>query len=361
MPKILIAGGGSGGHVAPAIAIAEVLAERSYDVLIAHSTRAIDTKMIVKTSFASTTIPAKPLSFNPLKFLAFCSGFLRSISETKRLIRTNGIECVVATGGFVAAPALFAAKAVGVPTILLNFDNPPGKANSLARRWADTVLSTVAWSGANAKRVPPPLRACTISKNDQRSNKLLLGLDPNKLTLLVTGASQGARSINALIPKLAATSPHCFLNWQILHLAGPDNATEVEKAYQESSVAYMVLAFTNEMGKVWGAADLAITRGGANTIAEIAFNAVPSIVLPYPYHNDDHQRTNAQPLAAYGGILIKTDHKNLDENIRDAGQALLSLLSDHHLRFEMQQSLALEAPINGAAVIADDIIEKLHS
>ena len=84
MPKILIAGGGSGGHVAPAIAIAEALGERSCDVLIAHSTRAIDVKMIVNTPFASTTLPAKPLSLLPHMFLAFCIGFVRSVSETKK-------------------------------------------------------------------------------------------------------------------------------------------------------------------------------------------------------------------------------------------------------------------------------------
>ena len=356
MPKILIAGGGSGGHVAPAIAIAEALEERSCDVLIAHSTRAIDVKMIVKTPFASTTLPAKPLSFLPQRFIAFCIGFVRSVSETKKLIRTNDIACVVATGGFVAAPALFAARTLRVPTTLLNFDKPAGKANSLARRWADTVLSTVEWNNASAKRVPPPLRLCTIANGDQRTNKLELGLDPNKMTLLVTGASQGAGTINSLIPKLTKVAPQSFMNWQILHLAGPDKSDEVERAYQESSVSHVVLAFTNEMGKVWGAADLAITRGGANTIAEIACNAVPSIVLPYPYHDDDHQRTNAETLASIGGVVIETDHKTLEANLEYVGPTILALLDNHHRRFEMQQALSLEAPINGASVIADLII-----
>jgi len=110
------------------------------------------------------------------------------------------------------------------------------------------------------------------------------------------------------------------------------------------------------MGKVWGAADLAITRGGANTIAEIACNAVPSIVLPYPYHDDDHQRTNAETLASIGGVVIETDHKTLEANLEYVGPTILALLDNHHRRFEMQQALSLEAPINGAPVIADTII-----
>ncbi len=356
MPNVLIAGGGSGGHVAPAIAIAESLQTRSCEALIVHSTRAIDRKMVQETSFQSTSISAKPLSKSPYGFVQFCVGFLRSAQQTKSLIRKHNLKCVIATGGFVAAPAIWAANRIGIPTILMNFDTPAGKANRLASRWSDTVLSTVEWNEVDAELVPPPLRACSISNKDQRTNNIALGLDPKKMTLLVTGASQGADTINELIPALASAAPNLFINWQILHLAGEGKSQSVEKAYQKTSVAHLVLPFTNEMGKYWGAADLAITRGGANTIAEIAYNAVPSVVLPYPYHDDDHQRTNTEPLASLGGVVIETDHKTLDANLRDAGQTVLSLLSNHHERFEMQQALTLKAPINGASVIADTVL-----
>ncbi|MBC8203590.1 MAG: UDP-N-acetylglucosamine--N-acetylmuramyl-(pentapeptide) pyrophosphoryl-undecaprenol N-acetylglucosamine transferase [Planctomycetes bacterium] len=360
MPNVLIAGGGSGGHVAPAIAIAQALKVRECDAIIAHSTRAIDRKMVDETAFQATALSAKPLSLSPLGFAQFCCGFLRAARQTKSLIREHKLKCVVATGGFVAAPALWAASRLNVPTILMNFDTPAGKANKLASRWTDTVLSTVAWDEVDATIVPPPLRACSISTHDQRTNNIALGLDPKKMTLLVTGASQGAGTINDLIPALASAAPNVFLNWQILHLAGEGKAHSVEKAYQQSAVAHLVLPFTNEMGRCWGAADLAVTRGGANTIAEIAFNAVPSVVLPYPYHDDDHQRSNAEPLAALGGVVIETDYKALDTNIRGAGRTILSLLRDHHQRFEMQQALTFEAPINGASVIADAVLSAIE-
>ncbi len=353
MPNVLIAGGGSGGHVAPAIAIAESLKDNSCDVFIAHSTRAIDHRMVEETSFQTTSLSANPLSLSSFGFIKFCIGFLRSASQTKKYIRLHDIKCVIATGGFVAAPALWAASQLGVPTILMNFDKPPGKANKLASRWTDSILSTVEWDDVHAQIVPPPLRACSISQHDQRANNIDLGLDPKKMTLLVTGASQGAGTINELIPRLALVSPNLFMNWQILHLAGEGKTTFVETAYQETSVAHLVLPFTKEMGKFWGAADLAVTRGGANTIAEIAFNAVPSVVLPYPYHDDDHQRTNAEPLETLGGVVIETDYKEIDANLQNAGQTILSLLSNHQQRFEMQQALTFEAPINGASVIAD--------
>ncbi|MDP7008772.1 MAG: UDP-N-acetylglucosamine--N-acetylmuramyl-(pentapeptide) pyrophosphoryl-undecaprenol N-acetylglucosamine transferase [Phycisphaerales bacterium] len=359
MPNILIAGGGSGGHVAPAIAVGEALVERDCDVLLAHSTRRIDVELIHETAFEATPLRAMPLSLTPLGFWSFCIGFLRAANKTKRLIQTRDIRCVVATGGFVAAPALWAAHRMQIPTVLLNFDRPAGKANKLASRWADQVLSTVAWEHVNAQLVPPPLRRCTISKDDQRKNRVALGLDPSLMTLIVTGASQGAETLNELVPALATKAPTVFKNWQIFHLSGPNKAVEVRDAYEKSGVKFVVQEFTHEMGAVWGAADFAITRGGANTIAEIAFNAVPSIVLPYPFHTDDHQRTNALPLADLGGVLIETDHTSLHGNIHEGGQRIVALLQNHEQRFKMQQALALEAPINGASVIADAVLSSI--
>jgi UDP-N-acetylglucosamine--N-acetylmuramyl-(pentapeptide) pyrophosphoryl-undecaprenol N-acetylglucosamine transferase len=361
MSNVLIAGGGSGGHVAPAIAIAEALRIRSCDVLIAHSTRAIDQQMVHETAFQAISLSAKPLSLSPIGFIKFCRGFLQAARQTKSLIREHNLKCVIATGGFVAAPALWAASQMNVPTVLINFDKPAGKANKLASRWTDTILSTVGWDEVDAKIVPPPLRACSISNRDQRTNSLELGLDSKKMTLLVTGASQGAGTINELIPALAKVAPILFMNWQILHLTGEGKTQTVKEAYQDTSVAHLVLPFTSEIGTFWGAADLAVTRGGANTIAEIAFNAVPTVVLPYPYHDDDHQRTNAEPLEAVGGIVIETDYKALDANMRDAGQTILSLLSNHQKRFKMQQALTLEAPINGASLIADTVLAAITS
>lgn len=360
MPDVLIAGGGSGGHVAPAIAVAEALAEKDCEVIIAHSTRLIDKRMIQETSFTSESLKSTPLVASPIGFIKFCYGFLSAASQTKALIRQYNIRCVVATGGFVAGPALWAASRMGIPTILLNFDKPPGKANTLACRWATSVLSTVDWEEVNARRVPPPLRKCTISRDDQRTSILDLGLDPSKMTLLVTGASQGAGTINALVPQLALNTPRVFSNWQILHLAGTNKVKEVEMAYKQTKVSHIVLDFTDEMGKAWGAADLAITRGGANTIAEIAINAVPSVVMPYPYHKDDHQLTNTKPLEEIGGVVIETDYKSLETNIEHAGQRILQLLTNHRRRFEMHQALSLKTPINGASVIADAAINIIN-
>ena len=127
-------------------------------VLLAHSNRTIDVEMVGGSQFESVAISAEPLSTKPIGFLRFCLGFWRSSAEIRKLIQDRNIDCVLATGGFVAAPALHGANKVGCKTVLLNLDNPAGKANSLAVRWADRVLSTVDCDLHGAELIAPPLR-----------------------------------------------------------------------------------------------------------------------------------------------------------------------------------------------------------
>ena len=356
MPNVLIAGGGSGGHVAPAIAAAEELKSRGCKVLIAHSTRSIDRVMLEQSAFEGFQVPAAPASMHPIGIIKFCLGFLQTTKVIRRVIQSKQIQCVLSTGGFVAAPALKAASDAGCPTILLNIDDPPGKANRLAVRWADQVLSTVQCELDRVTLIEPPLRSIVIASSDTIGCKERLGIDERLLTLLVTGASQGARTINDLVCELAVRFPSNFRGWQVVHIAGPSQVSQMQDKWQSIDVPCKVLGFHHQMGDAWGAADLAITRGGANTIAEIAMNNVPTVVMPYPFHKDDHQLTNATPLAELGGVRIATDHKTLAENLYDAGDIVLELMNDHQTRFTMRQTMIDASPQNGASTIADTCI-----
>ncbi len=361
MPNVLIAGGGSGGHVAPAIAAAEALQSRGCNVLLAHSNRSIDGVMVEQSSFEGFQVPAAPASANPLRAIKFCLGFLQTANMIRSVIRSKHIHCVLATGGFVAAPSLKAARSVACPTVLLNIDDPPGKANQLAVRWADRILSTVECNLDQNTVIEPPLRTIVIASSDSSGCKDRLGIDDRLLTLLVTGASQGARTINDLVCELATRFPSHFQGWQVIHIAGPSHLAHMQNRWQEIDVPCKILGFHHEMGDAWGAADLAITRGGANTIAEIAMNSVPTVVLPYPFHKDDHQRTNATPLANLGGVKIVTDHKTLEHNLYNAGDTILELMADHQTRFMMRQQMVNAAPGNGATAIADTCISCIEA
>ncbi|MEE2912451.1 MAG: glycosyltransferase [Planctomycetota bacterium] len=353
MPNILIAGGGSGGHVAPAIAAAEELYSRGYGVLLVHSNRSIDDLMVERSPFQGVQVPAAPASLKPFKAVKFCVGFVQSFRMIQNLIQDKDIKCVLATGGFVAAPALKAASSVGCPTVLLNIDDPPGKANRLAVRWANQTLSTVPCKLDNVILIDPPLRNVAIAPMDAAACKNRLGINDQLQTLLVTGASQGARTINELICELTTRFPTNFQGWQIMHITGAGNEEQIRERWKSIDVPCKVLGFHHEMGDAWGAADLAITRGGANTIAEIAMNNVPTIVMPYPFHKDNHQRKNATPLQKIGGIKVVTDHKMLQENLLEAGELVLELINNHHARACMRQAMIDSKPKNGVNAIAD--------
>jgi len=359
MPNVLIAGGGSGGHVAPAIAIAEALSDIGCTSILAHSNRRVDSMMASQTPFDCITLPAAPLSLTPVGFMSFCWGFKRTEQHVYHFIEEAHIDCVLSTGGYVAAPALRAAKKRTCPTVLLNLDNPPGKANRLAIRWADKVLTTVKCRLRHAHQISPPLRQCVIASSNRKSCFEEFGLDPHRMTLLVTGASQGATSINEFIPALAKQHFAYFHGWQVLHIAGVGHVDIVKKYWEKIDIPCLVVDFVQNMGLAWGVADLAITRGGANTIAELAFNAVPAVVLPYPYHRDDHQRINAKPLAAIGGIIIEKDHVHTQLNIAHAGDTILKLLKRHQQRLVMRQYLSAQLPTNGAITIAETCLASI--
>ena len=356
MAKILIAGGGSGGHVAPAIATAESLQTFGHTSILAHSTRKVDSFMASQTPFESLQLPACPLSLSPIGFITFLNGFRKTEKQVHDYIVNERIDCVLATGGFVAAPALKAAKKVSCPTVLLNIDNPPGKANRLAVRWADTILSTVECSLKNARLVPPPLRECVLASSNSKECHEHFGLDSHRMTLLVTGASQGATTINEFIPILAKQHPAYFNGWQVLHIAGSENVTAVEELWKDTKIPHKVVGFVQNMGLAWGVADLAITRGGANTIAEIAINAIPSIVMPYPYHKDQHQQQNALPLDTIGGVRIEKDRIQTSQNLLHASSTILALLKNHKERFAMHQALVANMVDNGAIAVAEGCI-----
>jgi len=346
--NILIAGGGSGGHLAPAIGIAEEFKHRGHHVVLGHSGREIDYQMLKDTSFEHVVIPAKPLQLSPRGFLIFSRGFRDGAKTTKFLIEEYSIDGIVATGGFVAAPALYAAKQKKIPSLLLNLDSPPGKANKLARRWATNCVSSVVCGWSEAEMVHPPLRNASANRIPKTDATLELGLSPELKTLLVTGASQGASTINALVTRLASESPSCFEGWQILHLTGSQHESEMREVWANIPVQSVVLDFLQSMALAWSVADFAVTRGGANTIAEIAFHSVPSLVMPYPYHKDDHQRTNAEPLERIGGVSIETDHKNIEANLECAGKKLVQYLQRDKERTAMRAALTQLNTVNGS-------------
>ena len=213
----------------------------------------------------------------------------------------------------------------------------PGEASWVTHRWMRLVES--------------------VAPGDQLSCREALGLKPALLTLLVTGASQGATSLNELIPQLAATKPGLFAGWQVLHLCGQGDPATLERAYLELGIPCVVQRFQHRMGLAWGAADLAVSRAGANSVAEAAVNAVPTVFAPYPYHSDLHQKHNAQPLVDEGAAAMELDLIDPLLNVDGLGRVVRELMTDPARRTAMRERLRSRPREDAAMTIAKLLLE----
>ncbi len=353
-PTFLFAGGGSGGHISPALAIAERIRQLEHAArsLFICSSRRIDSAMLSEAHARFQPTPASPFASRPAGLARFAMNFRRTARTASDLIRGESVDRVVALGGFVSGPVVLGALRSRVPVTLVNLDDPPGRANRWIARVSEQVLSAVEVRHRpflvprlGERVVGMPIRSSAIAPADPPTCRIGLGLDPHRPTLLVTGASQGAGSINGMLIELLSTSRRIFDSWQVLHLSGQSDHEILRDAYARAAVTAEVKPFHHQMGLAWGAADVAISRAGASSVAEAWANAVPTIFLPYPFHRDRHQHHNAQPMVDAGGAVIQQDERTPAANARRAGSTLAALLKDRQRLQTMRASLrALSRP-----------------
>lgn len=360
--SIVLAGGGTGGHISPGLAIAERIEEIAprFARVFACSTRPVDARMLEHAGADFVPIPAEGFSPRPLKLVRFMQAFMAGRAAARDLLAERGARAVVALGGFVTAPVVEAAKSMGVPVLLVNLDATPGKANRWVARRAVRVLSaceTPSMPGFAERIVGMPVRRIALASQPRDQALARLGLERGFRTLLVTGASQGAASLNELMQLLLKRHRDAFGEWQVLHLVGNADRMPIERAYREAGVRASVVTFLHEMGLAWGAADLALSRAGANSVAEAVLNAVPTVFAPYPYHHDLHQKWNAKPYHDEGVAVLCDDLIDAERNLGTLGAALTGLMSDHARREGMRSMLAARQRDDAALEIARAAVE----
>ena len=361
---VAFAGGGSGGHLSPGLAIAERMVEVVPGVrpVFLCSTRAIDAQMLGDARVPFRPIPAEGLAKSPRGVLRFVRGYVKGVLEARRVLREEGVEHVVSLGGFVTGPVTQAARMLRIPITLVNLDATPGRANRVVARRAQRVVSACETPGlpkfAEAI-VGMPLRRSAVAQAGRAACRGELGLDPLRPTLQVTGAAQGASSLNAFMVAFALAHRDLLKDWQVLHLAGPrgtPSAAELDAAYARAGVKALVLPFLNEMGLAWGAAELALSRAGANSVAEAEANRVPTVFVPYPYHADLHQEANAKPLVDSGAAVLAYDRLDVTKNLESIGRPLEALMADGRLRDAMEEKLRARPHADAAEVIARTVL-----
>ena len=299
--NVVIACGGTGGHLFPGLAVAEVLRQRGHQVLIFLSEKEIDALAVRDYAgmFRFEKLPSigMPRLFSPA-MMGFAQGFARSVSRCRAYYREFQPDAVLGMGGFTSTAPMLAGRLRKVPTFIHESNAIPGKANRLNARLARTVLLGFAecakfFPKARTAVTGTPIRAGLRERLDQRQAQALFGLHEGgeKKTLLVMGGSQGAHGLNEAVIR---ASPEWSTTLQVIHLTGRDDEAAVRAAYEAAGVNAYVAAFHHRMQEAYSAADFAISRSGAASLSELAYFGLPSLLIPYPFAAEDHQTFNAQ-------------------------------------------------------------------
>ncbi len=367
MKHYFFAGGGTGGHIYPAIAIAERISELLPHAQIKFfcSNRPIDSAILADSPFEPIILPAMAFSIRPPRFCSFLCSLMKSYQfAVKALKAVQKDAIVIGIGGFVSVPVVLAASRLKIPVFMINVDIVPGRANKLLARFAKEIFAqfdeTPGHFGPNAPKVTVtgcPLRTAFVNPDKARAIAKLQ-LDENKKTLLITGASSGSESINQAVLRLLRPLEQFATDWQIVHLAGRDNYQRIESGYADTKIAHRVLGYWHDMADLYACADIIVGRAGAVSIAEYASSGKPAICLPYPYHRDRHQYRNAAVLADSGQAIIVDDHiGDSEKTSKELLNSLKELMSDDQKRLSRTNTTAAQAAKDSALRIAEKIIQ----
>lgn len=363
--SFFFAGGGTGGHIYPALAVAQQIAKRCPEAQIHFfcSDRDIDSKILSKTKFQYSILPAKAFSLRPLALFDFFTSFIKSTRLAGEIISQSTDAVVIGAGGFVSAPACWAAHKSKVPFVLLNVDIIPGRANKLLAGWADEIFVQFGETAARFGRYKPKVNVvgCPLRQGfdnpDTDKAKTTLALDKDKKILLITGGSSGAANINKAVCMILDQLNAFADNWQIVHLTGSADFEKVKTEYANARIIHKVLDYYDDMPSLLSAADLVIGRSGAMSVAEYTVAQTPSICMPYPYHKDMHQYLNAAKLVEAGAAIIVDDVPDEKDRAEWLAEELKDLLKDDTKRQQMKQACTQIANKTAAANIADKLLK----
>jgi UDP-N-acetylglucosamine--N-acetylmuramyl-(pentapeptide) pyrophosphoryl-undecaprenol N-acetylglucosamine transferase len=330
--RVLIAGGGTGGHVIPALAIARQLRDaHGAEVRFVGTTRGLETRLVPEAGF-----PLELIKVGQLKNVSFATrartlfdlplGVLRCVE----LLRGFRPQVVVGVGGYASGPAMMAAILLRVPTLAFEPNAVPGLANRLVGKYVSAAavnLPETAKYFRNAKVTGTPVRPefFAIQPKPQGASKLLL----------VFGASQGARVFNETMPKIMDRLLTLVPGLDVVHQTGARHGETTLAAYARSQVGFervRVTTYLDDMAAQVAAADLILCRSGASSVAEVAAAGRAAVLVPFPQAADDHQRKNAEAFVAAGAAAMIVEAELTEERLLET---LVSLLSDDARRRDM--------------------------
>ncbi|GIH23171.1 UDP-N-acetylglucosamine--N-acetylmuramyl-(pentapeptide) pyrophosphoryl-undecaprenol N-acetylglucosamine transferase [Acrocarpospora phusangensis] len=307
--RVVLAGGGTAGHIEPALALADALRQidPTIGITCLGTDRGLETRLVPARGYELELVPAVPLprALTP-QLLAVPGRLAGAINTTTGILDKVGANVLVGFGGYVATPAYLAARRRGIPIVVHEANPRPGLANRLGARLTDHVFTghqDTALPGAECIGIPLRRQVVNMDRFSLGDKaRSYFGLESDRPTLLVFGGSQGARSINKAA--LDAAPALRAAGVQVLHVIGPKNTVEQEPPPGDPQ--YVILPYVDRMDLAYAAADLVLCRSGAMTCAELTAVGLPAAYVPLP-HGNGEQRLNAQPIVAAGGGLMVDD------------------------------------------------------
>lgn len=329
--RIVVMAGGTGGHVFPALAVADELRARGVEVSWLGTRRGLEAEVVPRAGFPIDYIQVAGLrGKGGLSWLAAPLRLVIALAQGLAVIRRRHPAAVLGMGGFVAGPGGLAAWLLRRPLLIHEQNARAGLTNRLLAPLARRVLEAFPGSfaaGRSALHTGNPLRREFVQS---ASGEHAPAAHPGPLRLLVVGGSLGAARLNEVVPQALAALP-ADERPEVWHQAGPRNIEQARAAYAEQGIAVRVEPFIDDMAAAFGWADVVLCRAGAMTVAELAASGVPSILVPYPFAVDDHQTANARYLADQGAAILlpqpQLSVEHLGEILRGLTPAVLDKMA----------------------------------
>lgn len=347
--RVIIAGGGTGGHLFPGIAIAEEFKNRqeSTEVIFVGTEHGIEHRVIPREGYLIKFLRAEGLvGMSLFRKVSAAGKMLLSMSDSYRILQTVRPDIVIGVGGYASVGPVLTAYLMSIPTMIVEQNSVPGLANKALGKFAGAVGVTYQESISFFPKdktflTGNPIRM-RILKGSKEAAYNLFSLEKDKFTIFVFGGSSGARSINRAMVDAFNHLLDLKEGVQFLHQTGERDYEDVREAYRKWGFKGTVAPFIYQMAEAYAVADIVISRAGATTLAELTAIGKPAILIPYPHAAGSHQEFNARKLSEMGAARMIPDHElkgeSLAENIRN-------LYKDENIRAEMQRaSRALGRP-----------------
>ncbi len=354
--RLLVAGGGTGGHLFPGIAIAdEVIRRGGGEVLFVGTRRGIETRAVPAAGYALETLDVSGLK--RMGLWGTLRGLYRvplALARSMAILRRFKPGVVLGVGGYASGPLVLAAALMGYPTAIQEQNSVPGITNRVLGKLVRAVFiafedATRFFPSRKIERLGNPVRQKIVAALERVGDAQTA---PDKMRILVVGGSQGARAVSDLVTAAAAILAAANLDFSLVHQTGSADRDRIQERYCALGLAERVAvkAFIEDMAAAYAESDLVVARAGALTLAELAIAGKPAILIPLPTAADDHQRKNAAQFASVGAALV------LDQGVaraEDVATAIAGLAKDSSKRAEMGAAMRKLARPQAARAIVD--------